>query len=165
MDPVSISLGVVPLCLSAIKGVKVVKGKIKLLRHHSRDTARFRKRFRTQVSVFLDEFQLLLQDVGTEVSLVSEMVDDCSHDYWDSPELEEELKKHLGRRYDDFQDTVREIGDHITAFDEELGSLEDEHANRGKVGPVYYLDSAAPGPDCLDGYDETSRPERSRDGI
>ncbi len=44
MDPLSITLGVAPLCLTAIGGAKFVIANLKILRHRDREVSRLRKK-------------------------------------------------------------------------------------------------------------------------
>lgn len=45
MDPVSLFLGIAPLCISAIKGIKAAKSTLKTLRHSKSELKRIRKKF------------------------------------------------------------------------------------------------------------------------
>ncbi|KAK5629216.1 hypothetical protein RRF57_004931 [Xylaria bambusicola] len=63
-DPVSLALGIAPLVLSAVKGLKAVRSTLKALRGHDRVIRRLRRSFTTQSHVFLDECHLLLQQVA-----------------------------------------------------------------------------------------------------
>lgn len=58
-----LALAVVPLCVTAIQGTAFVRKKLKLLRHHDKEIKRLRKKFITQTIIFLDECQLLLQEI------------------------------------------------------------------------------------------------------
>jgi len=135
MDPVSLALGIAPLCLGALKGAKHAKSKIRLLKHHSRELSRFRKRFKTQVSIFRDESQLLLQGAGVEPDLATEMLDDHSHGNWTDAGLDDQIRCFLGRKYAEVKDVSGQIHDQVTHLDVILGSLEDsdEDSGRGKV--------------------------------
>lgn len=133
MDPVSLGLGLAPICLSAIKGAEYLGKKIKIIGNHQREICRFRKRFKIQAGIFLDECYLLIQDAGTDDCLVEDMVDNFAHSHWASPELEARMKKHLGRRYNDVKDTVNEINTQIVALDEGLGNLEEDYSTHTRA--------------------------------
>ncbi len=139
MDPISLGLGITPLCIAALKGAKHTKSKIKLLRHHDREISRFRKKLRTQVSIFCHDSQLLLQDAGVDPDLAAEMLDDYSHDEWGGPAVENLIQEFLGRKYLEVKRVAEEIRDHITELDVELSSLEDSagSADRGMVSTSY----------------------------
>ncbi|KAK4144172.1 uncharacterized protein C8A04DRAFT_28074 [Dichotomopilus funicola] len=125
MDPVSLGLGIAPLCISALKGAKHTKSKIKLLRHHSREISRFRKKLRIQVSIFRDDSQLLLQDAGIDPDLAAEMLENDNHEEWQGPAVESRIQEFLGRKYDEVQRVTADVCQHIKDLDAELSNLED----------------------------------------
>jgi hypothetical protein len=135
MDPVSLALGIAPLCLGALKGAKHAKSKIKLLKHHGREVSRLRKRLRTQMSIFRDESQLLLHDAGIDHDLAAEMFDDYSHHYWAGADLDDQIRGFLGKKYLELKQATEHIHEQVAKFDEELSRLEDsdESPSRGKV--------------------------------
>ncbi len=125
MDPISLGLGIAPLCLAALKGGSVLKKKTKALRHHGRVISRLRKKLNSQYDIFRDESQLLLQQAGVDETLAISLLDDLSHNHWDSEELESQLRKYLGRKYVDIKHTGEQINKQIEEIDEELSKLED----------------------------------------
>jgi hypothetical protein len=137
MDPISLGLGIAPLCIAALKGAKHTKSKIKLLRHHDREISRFRKRLKTQVSIFRDESQLLLLDAGVDRNLAAEMLEDFSHEQWVDQGLERQIQAFLDTKYPEVKQVTEQIRDQITHFDIELSNLEEpestESSSRGKV--------------------------------
>jgi hypothetical protein len=135
MDPVSLALGIAPLCLGALKGAKHAKSKIKLLRYHDRELSRFRKRLRTQMSIFQDESQLLVQDAGINPDLAAEMLENHYHEHWTSPDLELHIQKFLGKKYLDLKEVTELVHTQVTAFEQGLSSLErpDQPPSNGKV--------------------------------
>lgn len=135
MDPISLTLGIAPLCIGALKGAKHAKSKIKLLKHHGREVSRLRKRFKTQVSIFRDESQLLLQDAGVDPDAAAQMMTDYSHHSWTGADLEEQISSFVDKRYPEMKQVTEEIHGQVANFDGELSKLEDsgELSNRGKV--------------------------------
>jgi hypothetical protein len=135
MDPVSLALGIAPLCLGALKGAKHAKSKIKLLRCHDRELSRFRKRLRTQMSIFRDESQLLVQDAGINPDLAAEMLENHYHEHWTSPDLEFHIQKFLGKKYLDLKEATELVHTQVTAFEQGLSSLErpDQPSSNGKL--------------------------------
>lgn len=135
MDPVSLALGIAPLCIGALKGAKHAKSKIKLLKHHSREVSRLRKRLKTQMSIFRDESQLLLQDAGVDPNFAAEMMADYSHHFWTGAGLEEQIRSFVDKRYPEMKQVTEEIHGQVDNIDAELSKLEDsgETSNRGKV--------------------------------
>lgn len=111
-----LALAIIPLCLGAMKGIGTVREKLNLLRHHSSEIKRLRKKFKTQTCIFLDECQLLLQKIldPKEAEALVECID---HPEWNNPELDNAIKAYLGRRkYEDFGECVDEIKGHILSL-------------------------------------------------
>lgn len=139
MDPVSLALGIAPLCVGALKGAKLAKSKIKLLKHHDTELSRFRKRFRTQVSIFRDESQLLLHNAGVDPDLAAVMLDDYSHEHWASADLDDQIRRFMGKKYDEVKQVAEQICDEITKFEQELSKLDadsGEESRHGKVSSI-----------------------------
>ncbi|KAI0970719.1 hypothetical protein F4678DRAFT_100313 [Xylaria arbuscula] len=118
-DPISLTLGIAPLVLSAVKGFKVVRSRFKILRSHDRVLRRLRRSFTTQSHVFLDECHLLLQQVAEPDDVVFMLEDDRS-ELWSDPNLDKKLREHLGRKYEDVKETIEEVHNQITSLDEDL---------------------------------------------
>ncbi|KAM0420358.1 hypothetical protein ACHAPT_011900 [Fusarium lateritium] len=74
-DPVSLALGIAPLCLSAISGAKLARKKLRLLRHYDKEMCRLGKRLKTQILIFLGESQLLLQEVSDDATVEDKLED------------------------------------------------------------------------------------------
>ena len=60
MDPVSLTLGILPLAGGVIKIYKVVRSKLKIFCHYSSEIKKLRKRFELQRNYFLNELELLI---------------------------------------------------------------------------------------------------------
>ncbi len=136
MDPVSLALGIAPLCVGALKGAKLAKSKIKLLKHHDAEVSRFRKKFRTQVSIFRDESQLLLHNAAVDPDLAAVMLDDYNHEHWASTDLDDQIRQFLGKKHSEVKQVAEQIRDQIAKFDQDLSKLEadsDEESGHGKV--------------------------------
>ncbi|KAI1135850.1 hypothetical protein F5Y05DRAFT_163246 [Hypoxylon sp. FL0543] len=114
-----LALAIVPLCIGAIKGAVVVRKKMKVFCHSDRVFKRLRKRFTTQTSIFLDECQLLLQEI-LDPNEAQAMMESLEHPGWNSKHVDTQIKDFLGRRYEDFMETVEEIKDHIQSLDVSL---------------------------------------------
>ncbi|ETS76402.1 hypothetical protein PFICI_11789 [Pestalotiopsis fici W106-1] len=119
MDPVSLILGITPLCISAIKGIKAAKATLKTLRHSKSELKRIRKKFTKETHVFLDECHLLLQEIVDPADVVF-MIEEPDNPLWSSAQLDEQIKTYLGRRHDDFKDVMQDIHDIIMSLDKEL---------------------------------------------
>ncbi|KAI0443963.1 hypothetical protein F4803DRAFT_281702 [Xylaria telfairii] len=118
-DPISLALGIAPLVLSAVKGLKAVRSRFKILRSHDRVLRRLRRNFTTQSHVFLDECHLLLQQVADPDDVVF-MLEDDQNKLWSDPSLDIKLGEHLGRKYEAVKETIEEIHNQIKTLDEGL---------------------------------------------
>ncbi|KAI3336422.1 hypothetical protein HD806DRAFT_5376 [Xylariaceae sp. AK1471] len=121
MDPVSLTLGILPLVGGAIKAYGGLHKKLKCFCHYSREVRRARKQFDRQRQFFHNEIHLLIRPAVEDESAVESMLDDPSHAIWESQELERSLKKHLGQNYGACLDVIEEIG---SSNEELLGLME-----------------------------------------
>ncbi|KAK5653228.1 hypothetical protein OQA88_9127 [Cercophora sp. LCS_1] len=133
MDPLSIALGVAPLCLAALKGSRRLKDKIKLVRDYDGEVTRFRAKLKTQISVFRDESQLLLQSAGIQRGIAARMVHDCSHEHWAAANLEQCIQDHLGDKYIEVKETSERIANQIGKIEDLLQRLETEDSSRSSL--------------------------------
>ncbi|KAI0138654.1 hypothetical protein F4776DRAFT_619341 [Hypoxylon sp. NC0597] len=122
MDPVSLALGIAPLCISAIKGLTLLASKLKLFRHHCKEIKQIRKKLKIQGGWFRDELHLLLLKV-VDAQVVTAMMDDHDHPQWRDKEFEAKMKSHLGDKYDSFQETVDEVRETIEDLLDKLSSF------------------------------------------
>lgn len=115
------------------QGIGVARKKLKILKQRDSETKRLQKKFRAQSAVFLDEMQLLLQDVVGRDDAQA-LVDDTTDTRWNSEELQAQLKEYMGRKYEDLQETVAETRNCITALNEKLNvGIEDTTGPEVKV--------------------------------
>ncbi|KAI1500656.1 hypothetical protein F5X99DRAFT_385548 [Biscogniauxia marginata] len=114
-----LALAILPLCLTAIKGIGVAKKKLKILRHHDSEMKRLRKKFTAQIDIFLDECQLLFQEF-LDPKEAESIIENTTHPRWNESQLDEQLREYLGRKYGAFSEAVAEIKDYITTLSEEL---------------------------------------------
>ncbi|KAI1357331.1 hypothetical protein F5Y08DRAFT_346856 [Xylaria arbuscula] len=125
-DPISLALGIAPLALSAVKGLKAVRSRLKTLRGHDRILRRLRRSFTTQSHVFLDECHLLLQQVADPADVVFMLEDSQSElqsELWRDPDIDKKLREYLGRKYDDVRETIGEILNQVKSLDERLNRM------------------------------------------
>ncbi|KAJ3579279.1 hypothetical protein NPX13_g1293 [Xylaria arbuscula] len=125
-DPISLALGIAPLALSAVKGLKAVRSRLKTLRGHDRILRRLRRSFTTQSHVFLDECHLLLQQVADPADVVFMLEDSQSKlqsELWRDPDIDKKLREYLGRKYDDVRETIGEILNQVKSLDERLNRM------------------------------------------
>ena len=128
-----LALAILPLCIGTIKGIAVARKKLKVLKHHDSEAKRLQKRFQLQSDIFLDEMQLLLQEVvGRDEAQA--LIEDTAETRWSSEVLEAQLKQYMGRKYEDFEDTMAEIREHTSALNEKLNDgMEDTTSLEVKV--------------------------------
>ncbi|KAI1213157.1 uncharacterized protein F4807DRAFT_413087 [Annulohypoxylon truncatum] len=106
-DPLSLALGIAPLCVTAIGILIQLSSKIKLLRRHGKEIEQIRKKFEIQRGYFLDEIHLLLLNI-LDRRIVSAMIRDQKHPIWQDKGLEKSLRSYLGHKYDRFQEILNE---------------------------------------------------------
>ncbi|KAK7962789.1 uncharacterized protein PG986_003614 [Apiospora aurea] len=118
-DPVSLALGIAPLCLTAIKGFTLARSTIRLLRHHKRELKRLKTAFVTQTHIFLDECHLLLQEVIDPDDVIF-MIEDTENDLWNTPGLDTKIQGYLGRKHSDVKEVIADINEQVQELDESL---------------------------------------------
>ncbi|KAK4443481.1 hypothetical protein QBC34DRAFT_498984 [Podospora aff. communis PSN243] len=133
MDPVSIALGVAPLCVAALKGVSKLKEKFRHLRSIGADVKRYRRRLDIQRTIFLGECQLLLREAGLGTTLADKMFHNLDHEHWTSNALDVTLRLHLGERYAAIRDSSEDIGNEIEELDQALRELEVEYSGYDRL--------------------------------
>lgn len=109
MDPVSLTVGVVPLLGGSLKVYKSTYSKLKTFRHYSREVDRVRKHFDRQRQFFLNEVHLVLRLVLDDESLVQDMVEDGRHEKWKSPSLDNDMVDRLGDNTRSLKEIIEDI--------------------------------------------------------
>ncbi|KAI0124063.1 hypothetical protein BJ170DRAFT_638028 [Xylariales sp. AK1849] len=120
MDPISLTLGIIPLIGGAVKLYGAVHKKFRVFRHYSRELGRLRKRSDLERRFFLNETQLLLQTALKDTALVESMLEDPGHIRWQSDDLESSLQGLLTKSYDECQGIIQDI---CQAMDDLQGQL------------------------------------------
>ncbi|KAI1323263.1 hypothetical protein F5Y16DRAFT_384108 [Xylariaceae sp. FL0255] len=118
-DPVSLALGITPLVLSVLQGIKATRSRLKTLRNHDRVMQRLRRTFTTQSHIFLDECHLLLQQIVDPDDVVFMLENDQST-LWNEPTLDQKIRDYLGRKFDDVKEIMQDIQVQIKSLDERL---------------------------------------------
>lgn len=116
MDPVSLTLGILPLVGNAINVYKSVRSKFKIFCHYSAEVERIRKLFGAQRVYFLNEVELVLRLVSQDQILIKEMMKDPAHSQWRAHGLERKLEAILGRNLPLLKDVVEDIGESTTTL-------------------------------------------------
>lgn len=109
MDPVSLTLGILPIFLSALEGFSILRAKLKILRHYAREVKRVRRKLTVQTGIFEDEVHFLLMEI-LEPRMVQSMMEDGTHAQWTVPDVETLLRSHLGAaKYPQYIETTQEV--------------------------------------------------------
>ncbi len=125
MDPVSLSLGIIPLLGGSIKLFRASQSRLKTFRHYSREVDRVRKQFERQRQFFLNEVHLALRLAIDDESLVQDMVDDGHHLQWQSRSLERTmLERFKANNCQVLNEIVNDIKNTISATQEGLECFE-----------------------------------------
>ncbi|KAL6866740.1 hypothetical protein J3F83DRAFT_122690 [Trichoderma novae-zelandiae] len=109
MDPVSLTLGILPMVGNAVNVYKSVRVKFKIFCHYSAEVERIRKRFGAQRDYFLNEVELVLRLVLQDQDVIKEMMRDPTHDQWKAHSLEKKLGGVLERNLMSLTDIVDDI--------------------------------------------------------
>lgn len=130
MDPVSLTLGILPLAGVAVKGFRSVSSKLTVFRHSSKELSRVRKLLQVQSSLFLSECQLLLRLMdNSERGNVADFVG------WNDPCLEKHLQENLeSHAYEACQALFENIGTTIKSLNDALDQFEHELATQQQTG-------------------------------
>ncbi|XXH02855.1 hypothetical protein Hte_009243 [Hypoxylon texense] len=118
-DPVSLSLAIAPLLVEVIKGFRTLNSKLKVFRNYSREVARIQTRFSVQIDFFQSECEILIRkipgdDVQASTLFKARQPEDVSR------KLLEGLKEHLGRRFEAFESTFKDIQGSLQSLEVEL---------------------------------------------
>lgn len=109
MDPVSLTLGIVPLLGGSLKVYKSTYSKLKTFRHYSREVDRVRKHFDRQRQFFLNEVHLVLRLVLDDECLVQDMIEDGTHEKWKSRSLDDDMVDRLGDNTRSLKEIIEDI--------------------------------------------------------
>ncbi|KAL7807032.1 hypothetical protein V8C44DRAFT_338179 [Trichoderma aethiopicum] len=109
MDPVSLTLGILPMVGNAVNVYKSVRAKFKVFCHYSAEVERIRKKFGAQRDYFLNEVELVLRLVLQDQDVIKDMMKDPAHDHWKATSLERKLEAVLGRNMTSLTDIVNDI--------------------------------------------------------
>ncbi|OTA07870.1 hypothetical protein A9Z42_0087970 [Trichoderma parareesei] len=116
MDPVSLTLGVLPMVGNAVNVYKSVRVKFKIFCHYSAEVERIRKKFGAQRDYFLNEIELVLRLILQDQDVIKDMMKDPAHDQWKAHSLEKKLEAVLGRNMASLIDIVNDIRESMAAL-------------------------------------------------
>lgn len=122
MDPISLTIGIIPLIGGSIKLYKASHSGFRVFRHYSREVDRVRKQFERQRQFFLNEVHLTLRLIlSDDEPLIRAMVEDGEHPNWQSRPLDDAmLECFRARNCRVLNEIIQDIGETITAIQEEL---------------------------------------------
>lgn len=109
------SLAAPPSYVKALEHIAIVEKKFKKLRRLAVDTRRLENEFATETTIYLDEWQMLLQHF-LDLSEAEALLNNTHDPKWSSPGLRNDLRACLGSEYDSFIMTVFRIRDSITSL-------------------------------------------------
>ncbi|KAL7800167.1 hypothetical protein V8C37DRAFT_364331 [Trichoderma ceciliae] len=136
MDPISLTMGILPLIGNAVDVYKSVRTKFKIFCHYSAEVERIRRLFGGQRGYFLNEVELVLRLVLQDQAIIKGMMKDPAHAQWRAQDLENKLETLLGRNLPLLKDTVDDINESITALQKEFRCflpLEEEKERDGHL--------------------------------
>lgn len=123
-DPISITLGVVPLVGLVIKSFAVLNKKLSTFMHYSSKVKRFQRRFRGQRRTFENECRILLSFAIDDATILL-MEKDPAHESWADDSIDDCLKTKFGDSYGTCLETVQDIRETVEDIEIQLGGFDD----------------------------------------
>ncbi|KAK3988278.1 hypothetical protein QBC44DRAFT_105218 [Cladorrhinum sp. PSN332] len=120
-DPLSITLGVIPLVGVVCKSYAAVHKKFSTFSHYSSTVARFQKQLKLQRRIFENEIHLLLRLAIHDDFAIKLMRTDQNHENWADDELDQDLRDQLGDNCQPCLDIIQEVERGLTNLQEKLG--------------------------------------------
>lgn len=114
-----IALAVVPIFFGALRGFKIVKEKVHLLRHYRKEVKWLRKRVEVQARCFKGEVHYVCIDT-LDTQTAQSLITDDDHVYWNSDALDATLRAHMGDLYDEFCQAMKEVKDALVQIEAKL---------------------------------------------
>jgi hypothetical protein len=108
MDPVSITLGILPIFLSAVQGFSILQQKIHSLRHYRKEVEWLRTKVDVQARCFKGEIHHLVID-ALDARKAQSLIRDDDHAHWKNKDVEGTLAKHMGELSHEFIRAIREV--------------------------------------------------------
>jgi hypothetical protein len=108
MDPLSISLGILPIFFSAVQGFSFLQQKIHTLRHYRKEIEWLRTKVDVQARCFKGEIHHLVIDT-LDARRAQSLIRDDDHAYWKNKDVESTLAHHIGGLSDEFVIAMQEV--------------------------------------------------------
>ncbi|KAK6331780.1 hypothetical protein TWF718_002321 [Orbilia javanica] len=101
-------LGAIPLVISALEHYEDIIGPTKAFFKFQGELDHAIRELRVQYTLFEQSMEVLLRPITTDHQL-NDMIDNSNSNLWQDPDIEEELRKNLGRAYPSYMSTVDRI--------------------------------------------------------
>lgn len=108
MDPISLTLGILPIAFAAVQGLSILQQKIQLLRHYRREVKWLRTKVGVQARCFKGEIHHLFIDT-LDARKAQSLIRDNDHAHWGNKDLDGTLAEHLGELSPEFITAILEI--------------------------------------------------------
>lgn len=108
MDPVSLTLSILPIFFSAVDGFSILQKKIHLMRHYRKEVEWLRTKVDVQARCFKGEIHHLVIDT-LDARQAQSLIRDDDHAYWKSKGLNGTLAKHIGELSPQFIRAIQEV--------------------------------------------------------
>ncbi|KAF1987369.1 hypothetical protein K402DRAFT_420189 [Aulographum hederae CBS 113979] len=103
------AIGVVPVLVESVKAYKTLHGLIRTARRCVAELEEVGIDFQIQERRFMNEYLLLLGQLGVDDDTRKAMVKDSEHHSWNDPSLEDRIRDHLDENYDAWQKILSRI--------------------------------------------------------
>lgn len=101
MDPASLTLGILPIFLSAVQGFSILLQKIHLLRHYRKEVEWLRTKVDVQARCFKGEIHHLVIDT-LDARKAQSLIRDDDHAHWKNKDVDGTIMEHMGELYPEF---------------------------------------------------------------
>src|SRR5438045_9278575 len=99
MDPLSITLGILPIFFSAVQGFSIIQKKIHSLRHYRKEVEWLRTKVDVQARCFKGEIHHLVIDT-LDARKAQSLIRDDDHVHWKNKDGESTIKDQQGEQRD-----------------------------------------------------------------
>ncbi|SPO07741.1 uncharacterized protein DNG_10436 [Cephalotrichum gorgonifer] len=116
---VEVVLAIVPICLSALHGISILRTKIRIIQHYNREIRGIRRKVQIQGDNFKNELmRILVESCETRGSSISDWAEYLTHGEpskvapeWDSKgeEIEAAIREYLGDKFEQLLECIKEV--------------------------------------------------------
>jgi hypothetical protein len=108
MDPVSLTLGILPIVTSAVSGFSILRRKIHLMRHYRKEVEWLRTKVEVQARCFKGQIHHLVIDT-LDARKAQSLIRDDDHVYWKNKDVDGIFAKHIGELSPEFIAAIQEV--------------------------------------------------------